>query len=90
MGKSISMLCAAAAACLALGAANAADQSAPTNEEKLQQQKDTAQEPSKQQTTGDLTKQEQEYLSALKKCESMNAAEKQQCVDRTRKEFGHK
>jgi len=67
----------------------AADDAKPTNEEKLQQQKDTAQEPAKQQTTGDLTEQEQAYLSALKKCESMNAADKQQCVDRTKKQFNH-
>ena len=65
------------------------EDSKPTNEEKLQQQKDSAQEPAKQETTGDLTKQEQEYLSALKKCESMNAADKQQCVEKTRKQFGH-
>jgi len=38
----------------------------------------------------DLTKEEQECLSALKKCESMSGSEKQQCVDRTRKEYGHK
>ena len=81
-----------AAALLALAAnavSIAADDSKPTNEQKLQQQKDSAQEPAKQETTGDLTKQEQEYLSALKKCESMNATEKQQCVDKTRKQFGH-
>ena len=89
MTKSISILSAVVFACCAAGLSSAADQSKPTNEEKLQQQKDSSQEPSKQQTTGDLTKQEQEYLSALKKCESMNAAEKQQCVDQTRKQYGH-
>jgi hypothetical protein len=68
----------------------AAEESKPTNEEKLQQQKDSAPEPAKQQTTGDLTKEEQQYLSALKKCESMSAVDKQQCVERTRKQFGHK
>jgi hypothetical protein len=67
---------------------NAADNTQPTNEQKLQKENEASKEPA-QQTTGDLTKQEQEYLSALKKCESMNAAEKQQCVDRTRKQFGH-
>jgi len=90
MTKSISILSAVVFACCGAGLSSAADQSKPTNEEKLlQQQKDSSQEPSKQQTTGDLTKQEQEYLSALKKCESMNAAEKQQCVDQTRKQYGH-
>jgi hypothetical protein len=73
---------------------SAADDPRPTNEQKLQEQlqeqKGSAQEPAKQQTTGDLTKEEQEYLSALKKCESMSGSDKQQCVDRTRKEYGHK
>jgi hypothetical protein len=69
--------------------APAADDTKPTNEEKLQQQKDSAQEPAKQQTTGDLTEQEQAYLSALKKCEPLGAAEKQQCINQTKKEFNH-
>ena len=90
MSKLISICGAAALALSAIGLSSAADQSAPTNEQKLQQQKDSAQEPAKQQTTGDLTKEEQEYLSALKKCESMSGSDKQQCVDRTRKEYGHK
>jgi hypothetical protein len=67
----------------------AADDAKPTNEQKLQQQKDAVQEPAKQQTTGDLTEQEQAYLSALKKCEPMSGAEKQRCVDRTKQEFNH-
>jgi hypothetical protein len=89
MSKLISICSAAALALSAIGLSNAADQSAPTNEQKLQQQKDSAQEPAKQQTTGDLTKEEQAYLSALKKCEPMTGGDKQQCIERTKKQFGH-
>jgi hypothetical protein len=80
---------AAVALAFTTSAALAADDSKPTNEQKLQQQKESAQEPSKQQTTGDLTEQEQAYLSALKKCEPMSGVEKQRCIDSTKKEFHH-
>ena len=72
-----------------IGLAYSQQDPAPTNEQQLQKEHNEAQQPAKQQTTGDLTKQEQEYLSALKKCESMNAGDKQQCVERTKKQFGH-
>jgi len=71
-----------------IGLSTAADDPGPTNDQKLQKENDSAKEPA-QQTTGDLTKQEQEYLSALKKCEPMTGGDKQQCVDRTKKQFGH-
>ena len=90
MSKLIALCTATLLALSSTAFVGAAQDSKPTNEEKLQQQKDSAQEPAKQQTTGDLTKEEQEYLSALKKCESMNASDKQQCVERTQKQFGHK
>ena len=80
---------AALAIAFSTSAALAADESKPTNEQKLQQEKESAQEPSKQQTTGDLTEQEQAYLSALKKCEPMSGTEKQRCVDATKKQFNH-
>ncbi len=86
--NTVTSICAAAALSFCFASLSFADETKPTNEEKLQQQQ-KAQEPATQQTTGDLTKQEQEYLSALKKCESMNAADKQQCVDRTKKQYGH-
>jgi hypothetical protein len=89
MSKLIPVLTAAMLALSYTASVSAADDPRPTNEQKLQEQKDTAQEPAKQQTTGDLTKEEQAYLSALKKCESMSGGEKQKCVDQTRKEFGH-
>jgi hypothetical protein len=88
MSKLLSMVSAAILVLSCAGHVSAAEDSKPTNEEKPQGQ-DRAKEPTQQETTGDLTKQEQEYLSALKKCESMNAAEKQQCVEATRKKFGH-
>ncbi len=75
-----------------LGAAYAADNKEPTNEQKLQEEHKATQEPAtrQQQTTGDLTEHEQAYLSALKECEPMDGAQKQQCVDRIKKEYGHK
>jgi hypothetical protein len=76
-----------------LGSAYAADNSnsGPTNEQQLQQEHQTTQEPAtkQQQTTGDLTEREQAYLSALKECEAMDGTQKQQCVDRIKKEYGH-
>jgi len=71
-----------------IGLSTAADNSGPTNDQKLQKENEQAKDPEKQ-TTGDLTKQEQEYLSALKKCEPMTGGDKQRCVDQTKKQFGH-
>src|SRR5678815_4610642 len=79
MSKLIPIWTAAMLALSCTAYVSAADDPRPTNEQKLQEQKNSAQEPA-----------EQEYLSALKKCESMSGSEKQQCVDRTRKEYGHK
>ena len=90
MSKLIPIWTAAMLALSCTAYVSAADDPRATNEQKLQEQKNSAQEPAKQETTGDLTKEEQEYLSALKKCESMSGSDKQQCVDRTRKEYGHK
>ena len=89
MSRLLSIVSAAILALSSTGHMSAAEDSKPTTEEEPQGQ-DRAKEPTQQETTGDLTKQEQEYLSALKKCESMSGSEKQQCVDRTRKEYGHK
>ena len=71
-----------------IGLSNAADETGPTNEQKLQKENNEAAKEPAQRTTGDLTKQEQEYLSALKKCEPMTGGEKQQCVNQTKKQFG--
>jgi hypothetical protein len=39
-------------------------------------------------TPADLTEQEQEYLAALKKCEDLQDAAKQKCIDEVRKQHG--
>jgi hypothetical protein len=88
MSRLLSIVSAAILALSSTGHMSAAEDSKPTTDEEPQGQ-DRAKEPTQEETTGDLTKQEQEYLSALKKCESMNATEKQQCVEATRKKFGH-
>jgi len=87
--SALTSICTATLLALAsIGLSTAADDPGPTNDQKLQKENDSAKEPA-QQTTGDLTKQEQEYLSALKKCEPMTGGDKQQCVDQTKKQFGH-
>jgi hypothetical protein len=35
----------------------------------------------------DQSKQEQEYLAALKKCDSQQGADKQKCIDKAKEKF---
>jgi hypothetical protein len=35
----------------------------------------------------DLSKQDQEYLVALKKCEDMHGAEKQECIEQAKQKY---
>jgi len=87
--SALTSICTATLLALAsIGLSVAADNREPTNDQQLQKENDAAKEPA-QQTTGDLTKREQEYLSALKKCEPMTGGDKQQCVDQTKQQFGH-
>jgi hypothetical protein len=37
---------------------------------------------------GDLTEREQEYLSALKKCEPLTGSDKENCIERAKKKHG--
>ncbi|HEY7758100.1 MAG TPA: hypothetical protein VIA64_01675 [Burkholderiales bacterium] len=41
-----------------------------------------------QQPTGDPQQREQEFQAALKKCESLPAAEQQKCIDAAKKKHG--
>ena len=38
--------------------------------------------------TGDSQQREQEYLAALKKCDSLPAAEKAKCIETAKKRYG--
>jgi hypothetical protein len=40
------------------------------------------------QQSGDPQQREEQYQAALKKCESLPAAEQQKCIDAAKKKFG--
>jgi hypothetical protein len=42
----------------------------------------------KSQPGGEVSAQEQEYLAALKKCESLEGDQKQECIDAAKKKAG--
>jgi len=78
------LICTLAAGALALGLsgfAYAADDSQPaTQSQPGTQQNQTGQ-------SGDTAKREQEYLTALKRCEALGAADKQKCVEAVKKKY---
>jgi hypothetical protein len=81
MNKLLSLFGAGMLALSLGGAAYAADN---TN----QQSQPQAQQPTQAQP-GTAEQREQEYLAALKKCDSMsNAGEKQKCIDAAKKKHG--
>ena len=80
MSKLLTMLCAGALASSFGGAAFAADN---TNQQQNQQPQ------AQQGQPGSAEQREQEYLAALKKCDSVaNAGEKQKCIDTAKKKHG--
>jgi len=50
------------------------------------QEQDTQAQPTGQ--SGDISAKEQEYLAALKKCESLSGNEKTTCVEKAKKKLG--
>ena len=89
MNKLASILAAGAFALSLSNALSAADESKPAGE------KQRAQPPEGSATTttvpgGDVTEREQEYLSALKKCEPKTGGDKQQCIDDLKRQHGQK
>jgi hypothetical protein len=98
MNKLLSALLAGAAALALSGVAVAADQSQPGAEPAQQSQTPNqgAQPGSDQggmtksenQPGSDISAKEQDYLAALKKCESLSGDQKQQCVDAAKKKSG--
>jgi hypothetical protein len=81
MSKLIGMLTAGALALSLSGFAYAADEPQPG----------TQGQPRADQTqpgqSGDSAKREQEYLTALKRCESLGGADKQKCIEAAKKKY---
>ncbi|HKQ25723.1 MAG TPA: hypothetical protein VJT81_14860 [Burkholderiales bacterium] len=68
---------------------NTPQEGSPSTQQDAQpatQQPDTQAQPAGQ--TGDVTAKEQEYLAALKKCESLSGNEKTKCIESAKKKFG--
>jgi hypothetical protein len=93
MNKLLSTLLAGAAVLALSGVAVAADQEQSGNQPAPQDQAPSgaaqpgsAQEPT--QPGADLTAKEQEYLAGLKKCETLDGDQKQQCIDAAKKKAG--
>lgn len=84
-----SLLTAAMCAFLsAVGAGHAAD-SAKGSEPGSSQQNPAATAPAPQSPQRDVMKEKDQYFAELQKCDALQGvAEKQQCVDATRKRFG--
>lgn len=82
MSKLLTMLTAGALALTLSGFAAAADKDYDSQQPQAQQPTDPA--------AGGATasQHEQEYLAALKKCESLTSADKTKCVDAAKKKHG--
>jgi hypothetical protein len=80
MTKLISILAASALALSLSGMAFAAD-------EKTQDQTGAPSTQDQGVPPADLSKQDQEYLVALKKCEDMQGAEKQECIEQAKQKY---
>lgn len=83
MNKLLSILTAVLLALAMNGFAVAADQSRTDQQAPQAQTGQT--EPGH---AGDITEREQEYLAALKKCDSLSGDQKTKCIDAARKKFG--
>jgi len=82
MSKLIVTLTAGALAFAMSGFAYAADEPPPgTQGQPRAEQSQPAQ-------SGDTAKREQEYLTALKRCEPLSGADKQKCIDAAKKKYG--
>lgn len=82
MSKLIPTLTAAAFALALSGFAYAADEPQPSAQS---QPKAEQNQPGQ---SGDSAKREQEYLTALKRCESLGGADKQKCIEAAKKKYG--
>lgn len=84
----LTTMCSTVALALCLsGAAIAADQTKPQDPQAKPATPQTQQGDTKKSDPMTEQKNEQEYLSALKKCENMHDAQKQKCIDQARQQF---
>jgi hypothetical protein len=81
MSRLIGTFTAAALALVMSGFAYAADEPQPTT------QGQPRAEQSQPAQSGDTAKREQEYLTALKRCEPLAGADKQKCIDAAKKKY---
>jgi hypothetical protein len=82
MSKLIGTLTAAALALALSGFAYAADEPQPGT------QGQPKAEQSQPGQSGDAAKREQDYMAALKRCESLSTSDKQKCVEAAKKKYG--
>jgi hypothetical protein len=82
MSKLIGTIIAGALAFAVSGFAYAADEPQPAT------QGQPRAEQSQPAQSGDTAKREQEYLTALKRCEPLSGADKQKCIDAAKKKYG--
>lgn len=88
MNKLLYVLTAGAAALvLTSGFSSAADQTRPNVESEPRASENQPGETGPVMTAPDQAKQDQEYMAALKKCDSLKGGEKQKCVDATQRKF---
>ena len=83
MSKVINLLSAAVLALTLSGIATAAD-----GDQKDSQQPGARQPDDPAAGGATVSKREQEYLAALKKCEEMAGSDKSTCIDTARKKYG--
>jgi hypothetical protein len=87
MNKLLSALIAGATALiLASGISAAADKSRPT-EDPPRASENQPGDPGAVKTAPEQAAQDQEYIAALKKCDSLKGSDKQQCVDAAQRKF---
>jgi len=89
MNKLLYLLTAAIAALVLNGGfAGAADPVRPNDEAQPRASENQAGDPAAVKTAPDQAKQDEEYMAAMKKCDSLKGADKQQCVEAAQRKFG--
>jgi hypothetical protein len=89
MNKLLHVLTAGAAALvLTSGFSGAADPTRQNEEPQPRASENQPGEPGVVQTAPEQAKLDQEYVAALKKCDSLRGGDKQKCVDAAQRKFG--
>jgi hypothetical protein len=88
MNKLLCVLTAGAAALvLTSGFSSAADKTRPNVEPEPRASENQPGDPGPVMTAPDQAKQDQDYMAALKKCDSLTGGQKQKCVEAAQKKF---